>query len=105
MGPESSQSVPMAVLEVRRKEQERQQRIQRAMEYQDAAWVDEGADGEGSQEEEAAFVEDELCCVACDKFFKSANAMANHEKCARSHPCPVLKVCFLLLSIPYRVHF
>ena len=28
----------------------------------------------------AALVEDELYCVACDKFFKSENAMANHNR-------------------------
>ncbi|BDA42473.1 DnaJ homolog subfamily C member 21 at N-terminal half [Coccomyxa sp. Obi] len=66
--------------EERRKEEERQQRIQRALEYQDAAWVDAGADDEDSHEEDLALEEDELYCVACDKFFKTPNAMANHER-------------------------
>ena len=65
-----------------RKEEERLQRIQRAREYQDAAWVDAGATDEDSQEEELVLAQDELYCVACDKFFKSTNAMANHERCA-----------------------
>lgn len=67
-----------------RKEEERQQRIQRALEYEDAAWVDAGADDEDSHEEDLALNEDELYCVACDKFFKTPNAMANHERYARA---------------------
>ncbi len=63
-----------------RKEEERLQRIQRAHEYQDAAWVDAAVDHEDSSDDDAAFVQDELYCIACDKFFKSTNAMANHER-------------------------
>lgn len=68
-----------------RKEEERLQRIQRAREYEDAAWVDAGATDEDSHDEELVLAQDELYCVACDKFFKSANALANHERCAANH--------------------
>ncbi len=90
----------------RRREEERQARLQRAREYEDAAWVQPGAeDGAVEAEEgggEALDVADELYCMACDKFFKSANAMANHERCALAALllgtcCPLVPAPALLL--------
>ena len=71
-------------LESCRREEERQARLQRAREYEDAAWVQPGAEADGGSgdEGEALDVADELYCVACDKFFKTANAMGNHQRCS-----------------------
>ena len=70
---------------LRRREEERQARLQRAREYEDAAWVQpqgvEGGSDSAEEPEEALDVADELYCVACDKFFKTSNAMANHMRC------------------------
>ena len=63
-----------------RRDRERAERLRRAQEYQEPEWVrDEEGDG-GSSADGAALVEDELYCIACDKFFKSENAMANHKR-------------------------
>lgn len=54
-------------------------RLQRAREFEEAAWAQAEAaesDEEASEEE----VPDELYCLACDKLFRTANAMANHNK-------------------------
>ena len=74
----------------RRREEERAARVQRAREYQAPAWAEPGADAgvgsdDGDASADAAYdVADELYCVACDKLFRSANAMANHERWAAS---------------------
>ena len=71
----------------RRREEERQARLQRAREYQAPAWAEEpeavGSDGGDASGDAAYELADELYCVACDKLFRSANALANHERCAR----------------------
>jgi hypothetical protein len=57
--------------------------MQRAREYEEAEWLrqEQHEKGSGPDDDEAALVTDELYCLACDKFFKTANAMANHERC------------------------
>ena len=58
-----------------------------------------GAATEGDASEDAAYdVADELYCVACDKLFRSANAMANHERCAR--PAAELRSACCLPGVP-----
>lgn len=43
----------------------------------------EASDEEGAAEAVAAA--GELYCLACDKLFRSANALANHQRCASYH--------------------
>ena len=52
----------------------------RAREFEEAAWAEaEAAESEGS-EEAVDDIPDELYCLACDKSFRTPNAMANHER-------------------------
>ena len=54
--------------------------MQRAREYEEASWQVDEEELEG----EAALAEDmhdELYCLACDKSFRTQNAMLNHERC------------------------
>ena len=67
-----------------RREEESAERMRRAAEYQEPEWV-QAADAETASSEGAALVEDELYCIACDKFFKSSNALTNHNRCAIFH--------------------
>ena len=87
-------AVPSCGPQSRRREAERQERAARAAAYQEAAWVDQAgasASSEASEASdeggaaEAAAVAGELYCLACDKLFRSANALANHERCALLH--------------------
>ncbi|KAK9845932.1 hypothetical protein WJX81_006341 [Elliptochloris bilobata] len=79
--------------EQQRRDAERQERAARAASYQEAAWVDRGEDTGGSsasegstsdsgadEAAEAAAAAGELYCLACDKLFRSANALANHQR-------------------------
>lgn len=55
--------------------------MQRAREYEEAAWAQ--AEEEGLEDEEEDVLGDlpqELYCPACDKSFRSQNALANHER-------------------------
>ena len=45
----------------------------------------EASDEDGAAE--AAAAAGELFCLACDKLFRSANALANHQRCASCHNC------------------
>ncbi len=88
-----------------RRKTEREERAARAAAYQEAAWVDgqrqaaergaggpdvdsasaSNGDGDGDGDDaaaEAATAAGGLYCLACDKLFRSANALANHERCA-----------------------
>ena len=49
------------------------------MEYEEPAWV-RAADEGSCSSEGAALIEDDLYCIACDKFFKSDKALANHNR-------------------------
>ena len=49
------------------------------MEYEEPDWV-RAADAGSCSSEGDAFMEDELHCIACDKFFKSDKALANHKR-------------------------
>jgi DnaJ family protein A protein 5 len=67
-----------------RRDAEKRERAARAQAYQEAAWVrgggssaDDGSDGGAATAADAAPL---LHCVACDKLFRSAGAMANHER-------------------------
>ena len=74
------------------REAAKRERAARAQAYQEAAWVrgegDEGgggdggctADGTSSSGEDADEPAPLLHCLACDKLFRSAGAMANHER-------------------------
>ena len=62
-----------------RREDERAERMRRALEYEEPEWVRE-ADAGSDKSEGAALIEDELYCIACDKFFKSEKALANHKR-------------------------
>jgi len=62
-----------------RKEEEGAERMRRALEYEEPEWVRE-ADADSHSSEGAALIEDELYCVACDKFFKSDKAIENHNR-------------------------
>ena len=66
-----------------RREEERRDRLQRAREFEEAAWA-EAAAAESGEEEAQEEVPDELYCLACDKLFRTPNAMANHNKCAHT---------------------
>lgn len=62
-----------------RREEERKERLQRARKFEEAAW----AAAEAAESEDEALEEepmDDLYCLACDKLFRTANAMANHNK-------------------------
>lgn len=64
------------------------ERMRRVQQYQEAEWLqqqDQQRPDAAGNEEDADAVADELYCVACDKFFKTANAMANHERYAQKH--------------------
>lgn len=65
---------------LRRREEDRRERRQRAREFEEATWA--AAEAEGSDEEDAPEEElpDELYCLACDKLFRTLNAMANHKR-------------------------
>lgn len=66
-----------------RREQERQQRLQRALEVQEADWLQAGQDTEQQEEEEQEDIPlDDFYCPVCDKSFKSQKALANHERLA-----------------------
>lgn len=76
-----------------RREAEKRERAARVAAYQEPAWVDQQAARWGSSASEgdsedsdaaAAAAADALYCLACDKLFRSANAMANHQRCC---PC------------------
>lgn len=78
---ELSQSPVNLVITTRsacRKEQERKERLQRAREFEEAAWAAETEASEDDPEE--TYLSDELYCLACDKTFRSQNALTNHEK-------------------------
>lgn len=67
-----------------RREQERQQRLQRALEVQEADWIQQaGQDTEQQEEEDEEDIPlDDFYCPVCDKSFKSQKALANHERLA-----------------------
>lgn len=75
-----------------RNEEESAERMRRAQEYQEPDWVRNGEAETVSTPEGASLIEDELYCIACDKFFKSDNAMANHNKYVRRLCCSIV-VC------------
>ena len=67
-----------AELDERRK-REKEERLQRARQYDDTAFVQEGVLEEESEEEEEE-VRESWYCVACNKNFRSAKQLNNHEK-------------------------
>ena len=62
-----------------RREEESAERMRRALEYEEPDWV-QAAEAGSCSSDGAAFIEDELYCIACDKFFKSDKALANHKR-------------------------
>ena len=62
-----------------RKEKESAERMRRALEYEEPEWVRE-ADTDSHSSKGPALIENELYCIACDKFFKSDKAMENHNR-------------------------
>ena len=65
-----------------RREQERQHRLQRALQVQEADWIlQDGQEDEQQEEEEEAIPLDDFYCPVCDKSFKSQKALVNHERC------------------------
>ncbi len=62
-----------------RREEEAAERMRRALEYEEPEWV-RAADIGSCSSEGAALIEDDLYCIACDKFFKSDKALANHNR-------------------------
>ena len=73
-------------VDCRRREQERQERLQRALEVEEAEWINQAAQEGSEEEQELVSIPDELYCPLCDKSFKSQNALVNHERCC-SHVC------------------
>lgn len=72
-----------------RRDQERQQRLQRALEVQEADWIQQEAEQQEEEEEEPIPLDDFYCPV-CDKSFKSQKALANHERLANAPtPSPI----------------
>ena len=88
-----------------RREQERQQRLQRALKVQEADWIQQGSQQGEQQEEEEESIPDDFYCPLCDKSFKSQKALANHERSApvayhhhtRPSPSAHPNTCLLLL--------
>ena len=66
-----------------RREQEKAERAARIREYREAEWLQqqESDTSAGSEDDSVRELEDKLYCVACEKFFKSGNALSNHERC------------------------
>ena len=63
-----------------RREEAKKARLQRAREYEEAQWAQMDAEEDGASDSGEELVEDDLYCVACDKLFRSENALANHER-------------------------
>ena len=64
-----------------RRKQARKERLQRAREFEEAAWAQAAAEAVSDEEvEQAEALPDELYCLACDKTFRTENALANHQK-------------------------
>lgn len=64
-----------------RREEERQQRVQRALQVQEADWIQQPSHHpEQEEEEEEPIPLDDFYCPLCDKSFKSQKALANHER-------------------------
>ena len=61
-----------------RREQERQEKLQRALEVQEADWINQAAQEGSEEEQEPASIPDELYCALCDNSFKCQNALVNH---------------------------
>lgn len=71
-----------------RREHARKERLQRAREFEEAAWAQAAAEAEPDEEaEQAEALPDELYCLACDKTFRTENALANHQKCVTYAVC------------------
>ena len=63
-----------------RREQERQERLQRALDMPEADWLQHSAQEASQDEEEEESIPDDFYCPVCDKSFKSQKALANHER-------------------------
>lgn len=78
---EAARKAEAAALEAERKEREKQERLLKARQYKEAAWL--AAEEAGSSGSEADLQEEELhtfYCMACDKHFKSERALQNHSR-------------------------
>lgn len=71
----------LTVLVPCRREEEKQERLQRALEVQEAEWIRHGGEEAAQEEEEEESIPDDFYCPVCDKSFKSDKALANHERC------------------------
>jgi len=69
----------------RRREQEKQERLQRALEVQEADWIRQGGQQTAQEEEEEESIPDNFYCILCNKSFKSQKALANHERSVWMH--------------------
>ena len=63
-----------------RREQERQERLQRALEVEEAEWIHQAPQEGSEEEEELGSIPDDIYCPVCDKAFKTQNALVNHER-------------------------
>ena len=63
-----------------RREEEKQERLQRALDVQEAEWIRQGGEEPTQEEEEEESIPDDFYCLLCDKSFKSQKALANHER-------------------------
>ena len=63
-----------------RREEEKQERLQRALDVQEAEWIRQGGEEATQEEEEEESIPDDFYCPLCDKSFKSHKGLANHER-------------------------
>ena len=68
-----------------RREQERQERLQRALEVEEAEWINQAPQEGSEEEEELGSIPDDIYCPICDKVFKTQNALVNHERYIQTH--------------------
>ncbi len=76
--------------EAERRRLEKEERLRKALETEEAAWVagggSEGSSGAEEEEDEEAWAEHALqhYCVVCEKSFKSERQLENHERCVHA---------------------